>query len=237
MDSNQIDPSQLDQKFAYIQVTSVTPYFDQQELEKRQTEFEISHDINCFMFETPFTKDGRIRGNPEEQWKRRTILKTKHSFPYVTKRIEVIGRKIEEHSPIEVALDEMKLRVNEWEEVVLSRPTDVKKLQLRLQGSVCVPVNAGPLAYATAFLDPSRNGLLSEAKVEELKDIFHDFVKICASALQLNSKVIESDQHDVLNGISKKCAKICQPYSGNPYARKTIRANLPNETAKHYLAL
>jgi hypothetical protein len=26
------------------------------------------------MFETPFTKDGKAHGTPEDQWKRRTIL-------------------------------------------------------------------------------------------------------------------------------------------------------------------
>jgi hypothetical protein len=26
------------------------------------------------MFETPFTKDGKARGSPEDQWKRKTIL-------------------------------------------------------------------------------------------------------------------------------------------------------------------
>lgn len=76
MDSNPIDINQLDPKLVYIQVTSVTPYFDKKELETRQTEFEMTHDISHFMFETPFTKDGRIRGSPEEQWKRRTILKS-----------------------------------------------------------------------------------------------------------------------------------------------------------------
>lgn len=67
----------MDPKFAYIQVTHVTPYFEKSELEDRQTEFEQNHDINCFMYETPFTKDGKARGNPEEQWKRRTILTSK----------------------------------------------------------------------------------------------------------------------------------------------------------------
>lgn len=32
------------------------------------------------MFETPFTKDGKVRGNPEEQWKRRTILTSTFSI-------------------------------------------------------------------------------------------------------------------------------------------------------------
>lgn len=70
----QMEQTDLDQKYAYIQVTHVTPYFDKGELEDKATEFEQNHDINCFMFETPFTKEGKARGNPEEQWKRRTIL-------------------------------------------------------------------------------------------------------------------------------------------------------------------
>lgn len=72
MDQNELDP-----KLAYIQVTHVTPYFEKTDLEDRQTEFEQNHDIKCFMFETPFTKDGKARGNPEEQWKRRTIISSK----------------------------------------------------------------------------------------------------------------------------------------------------------------
>lgn len=76
-DSTPVIQSDLDQKFAYIQVTHLTPYFEKSDLEFRQTDFEQNHDINCFMYETPFTKDGKARGNPEEQWKRRTILTSK----------------------------------------------------------------------------------------------------------------------------------------------------------------
>lgn len=74
MDSVPVNVAELDSKIAYIQVTHVTPYFDKIELDTRQTEFEHNHNVSCFMFETPFTKDGRVRGNPEDQWKRRTIL-------------------------------------------------------------------------------------------------------------------------------------------------------------------
>lgn len=76
-----------------------------------------------------------------------------------------------ELTPIEVAIDEMQNRVVELEEVVLP-PIDVKKLQLRLQGSVAVQVNAGPLAYASAFLDPKEAIKFSAEKVEHLKDVF-----------------------------------------------------------------
>lgn len=77
MDSIPIDITELDPKIAYIQVTHVTPYFEKYELESRQTEFEQNHNVSCFMFETPFTKEGKARGIPEEQWKRRTILTSK----------------------------------------------------------------------------------------------------------------------------------------------------------------
>lgn len=49
------------------------------------------------------------------------------------KRLRVIHRVETDLSPIEVALDEMRQRVAELEEVIFTKPTDVKKLQLKLQ--------------------------------------------------------------------------------------------------------
>lgn len=229
-DSSPVNQSELDPKFAYIQLTHVTPYFEKIDLEERQTEFEQNHDINCFMFETPFTKDGKARGNPEEQWKRRTIITSnlhtnisltvsnffviaQYSFPYVKKRILVISKRTTELSPIEVAIDEMQTRVAELEDVVFSQPTDVKKLQLRLQGSVCVQVNAGPLAYASVFLDPTLSNMYPEDKVEELKDIYREFVRICYSALQINAKLITVDQQEYQEVLRQNYRKLCSSLS------------------------
>lgn len=60
-------------------MTHVTPYFIKDELDTRQSEFEQNHDIDTFMFETPFTKNGGgARCNlVEDQWKRRTVLTSK----------------------------------------------------------------------------------------------------------------------------------------------------------------
>lgn len=88
----------MDPKLAYLQITHIIPYFCKDELESRQNEFEVfmplliekniftkltfpihkqqNHDIDTFMFETPFTKNGTARGCVEEQWKRRTILRS-----------------------------------------------------------------------------------------------------------------------------------------------------------------
>ncbi|XP_046469333.1 dedicator of cytokinesis protein 9 isoform X6 [Neodiprion pinetum] len=213
MDSVPVNNSELDPKMAYIQVTHVIPYFEKLELEIRVTEFEQNHDVCCFMFETPFTREGKPRGNPEDQWKRRTILTTQYSFPYVKKRIAVCQKRVVELSPIEVALDEMRQRVAELEDVALIAPADAKKLQLRLQGSVCVTVNAGPLAYASAFLDPALSPQYPDDKVEDLKDVFREFVKICYTALQINSKLITSDQHEYQEVLRENYQKLCQNLS------------------------
>ncbi|XP_015124186.1 dedicator of cytokinesis protein 11 isoform X2 [Diachasma alloeum] len=213
MDSAPIDKTLLDTKVAYIQVTHVTPYFENKELETRVTEFQHNHDVSSFMFETPFTKEGKPHGNPEDQWKRRTILFTPYAFPYIKKRICIIDKKIIELTPIEVALDEMRQRVQELQDVTLILPTDIKKLQLRLQGSVCVTVNAGPLAYASAFLDPALSPQYPDDKVEQLRDVFRDFIKICYTALQINSKLITTDQQEYQRVLRDNYYKLCENMS------------------------
>ena len=54
------------------------------------------------------------------------------------KRLRVIHRETHDLSPIEVALDEMRLRVKDVAEVVKTQPTDLKKLQLRLQVMIII---------------------------------------------------------------------------------------------------
>ena len=74
---HQVNPQDLDPKFAYIQVTFVTPYFEEKENTDRNTDFERNNNIRRFMFETPFTKNGKAHGAVEEQYKRKTILTSK----------------------------------------------------------------------------------------------------------------------------------------------------------------
>ena len=49
--------------------------------------------VERFMFATPFTEDGRAHGDISEQFKRKTILTTTQSFPYVKTRLLVKERK------------------------------------------------------------------------------------------------------------------------------------------------
>uniref|UniRef100_A0A8C3UZ06 Dedicator of cytokinesis protein 9 n=1 Tax=Catharus ustulatus TaxID=91951 RepID=A0A8C3UZ06_CATUS len=171
-DSGKVNPKDLDSKYAYIQVTHVIPYFEEKELQERKTDFERTHNIRRFMFEMPFTQGGKRQGGVEEQCKRRTILTAIHCFPYVKKRIPVMYQHHTDLNPIEVAIDEMSKKVAELRQLCSSAEVDMIKLQLKLQGSVSVQVNAGPLAYARAFLDDTNTKRYPDNKVKLLKEVF-----------------------------------------------------------------
>lgn len=94
MFATQVNPKDLDSKYAYIQVTHVTPYLDDKELEDRKTDFEKSHNIRRFVFETPFTVSGKKQGGVEEQCKRRTVLTSTSSFLDFFRKLDQPGLEI-----------------------------------------------------------------------------------------------------------------------------------------------
>lgn len=57
-------------------------------------------------------------------------------------------------------------------------------------------VNAGPLAYAEAFLAPGKVEKQPADKVKKLKEVFIEFVHACKDALGLNAKLISTDQKE-----------------------------------------
>ncbi|MBN3294419.1 DOCK9 protein, partial [Polypterus senegalus] len=190
----QVNPKDLDSKYAYIQVTHVTPFLEEKELADRKTDFEKCHNIRRFVFEMPFTVSGKKQGGVEEQCKRRTVLTTTHCFPYVKKRIAVMYQHHTDLNPIEVAIDEMSKKVAELKQLCSSSDVDMIKLQLKLQGSVSVQVNAGPLAYARVFLSDSSTKRYADNKVKQLKEVFRQFVEACGQGLGVNERLIKEDQ-------------------------------------------
>lgn len=78
---------------AYIQITFVEPYFDEYEMKDRVTYFEKNFNLRRFMYTTPFTLEGRPRGELHEQHRRNTVLTTMHAFPYIKTRIRVIQKE------------------------------------------------------------------------------------------------------------------------------------------------
>ncbi|KAI1899017.1 hypothetical protein AGOR_G00078350 [Albula goreensis] len=135
-------------------------------------------------------------GGVEEQCKRRTILTTTHCFPYVKKRIAVMYQHHTDLNPIEVAIDEMSKKVVELRQLCSASEVDMIRLQLKLQGSISVQVNAGPLAYARAFLDDASIKKYPDNKVKQLKEVFRQFVDACGQGLNINERLIKEDQQE-----------------------------------------
>lgn len=63
------------------------------------------------------------------------------AFPYMKKRVEVVGEKHVELKPVDVAIDEMKARTAELTKLCSSQEVDMIQLQLKLQGCVSVQVH------------------------------------------------------------------------------------------------
>ncbi|CAG5929495.1 unnamed protein product [Menidia menidia] len=212
-DSSKVNSKELDSRFAYIQVTFVKPYFEEKEAPEKKTDFEKCHNINRFVFETPYTLLGKKHGGVEEQCKRRTVLITANTFPYVKKRVEVVGEKQVELKPVDVAIDEMKARTGELIKLCSNQEVDMIQLQLKLQGCVSVQVNAGPMAYARAFLDESKSNQSGVKKVKELKDIFRRFVEACSMALDINERLIKEDQFEYHEGLKSNFKEMVKELS------------------------
>ena len=68
----------VQRRLLFSQLTFVRPYFDEEELQARPTDFERENNIRRFVFETPFTLSGKAHGVLSEQHKRKTILTSKY---------------------------------------------------------------------------------------------------------------------------------------------------------------
>ncbi|NXG40960.1 DOCK8 protein, partial [Psilopogon haemacephalus] len=207
-DSAPVDKRKLDPNKAYIQITFVEPYFDEYEMKDRVTYFEKNFKLCRFMYTTPFTMDGRPRGELSEQYKRNTILTTMHAFPYIKTRINVIQKEEFILTPIEVAIEDMRKKTQELSAATNQEPPDAKMLQMVLQGSVGATVNQGPLEVAQVFLAE----IPSEPKLyrhhNKLRLCFKEFIMRCGEAVEKNKRLITADQREYQLELRKNYGKL-----------------------------
>ncbi|KAL2079535.1 hypothetical protein ACEWY4_025279 [Coilia grayii] len=207
-DSTPVDKNKLDPNKAYIQITYVEPYFDDYEMKDRLTNFEKNFNLRRFMYTTPFTKSGRPRGELNEQYKRKTILTTMHSFPYVKTRIHVIQKDEFDLTPIEVAIEDMQKKTRELAVATHREQPDAKMLQMVLQGSVGATVNQGPLEVAQVFL----NEIPADPKLfrhhNKLRLCFKEFIMRCGEAVEKNKHLITPDQKEYQMELKKNYNKL-----------------------------
>ncbi|XP_071486500.1 dedicator of cytokinesis protein 7-like [Diadema antillarum] len=192
-DSNTVDKSKLDPLKAYIQVTYVEPYFDYYEILQRPTLFSRNYNLKRFMFATPFTKDGRAHGELKDQCKRKTILTTSHSFPYIKTRVSIVHKEEIVLSPVEVAIEDIQKKTKELELATNQEPADPKMLQMVLQGCIGTTVNQGPMEVAQVFLDAEKT---LDKHHNTLRLCLKDLQKKCGDALRRNRGLIGQDQRE-----------------------------------------
>lgn len=200
-DSKQVELSKLDPDKAYIQITYAEPYFDNYELRDRVTAYERNHNISRFIFSTPFTLDGAPHGDLAEQYKRKTILTTVNHFPYIKTRIQVAHQKQVVLTPIEVAIEDIQMKVAKLDAAIKSH--DPKMLQMELQGSIGTTVNQGPVEIARVFLKELFEGKVPSKHENKLRLCFKDLLKKSGDALKRNRQFIKKDQEAYQNQLEK----------------------------------
>ncbi|KII69777.1 Dedicator of cytokinesis protein 10 [Thelohanellus kitauei] len=196
-ESTKLRWKELDHESNYIQINAVKPnYMDKTQDSKSQ--FLSHHNIGSFIMETPFSLTGKAHGQVTDQCKRITVFTTAQTFPSIKKRILILKKEVSELSPIEVAIEEMSAQVHGLKMLIDSEKIDKVQLELKLQGSISTTVNAGPLAYAEAFLKTEVRSKFEKNLIAKLISIFKQFLDACEKALEIYAINISDVQIPVL---------------------------------------
>eukprot|EP00250_Pteridium_aquilinum_P019527 c24469_g1_i1 orf=329-5872(-) len=225
-DSRHVNADDLQPGVCYLQITSVDPVMEDEDLESRKERLasHLSASIRArvfdhFLFDTPFTKNGKTQGGLEDQWKRRTVLETEGSFPALVNRLLVVKSQSREFSPIENAIGMIETRTaalrNELEEPRSSDGDQLPRLQSLqriLQGSVAVQVNSGVLGVCTAFLSGEPATRLRSQELQQLIAALLEFMAVCKRAIRVHSRLIGEEDQDfhsqLVNGFQSLTAEL-----------------------------
>eukprot|EP00009_Paramoeba_aestuarina_P004974 CAMPEP_0201516646 /NCGR_PEP_ID=MMETSP0161_2-20130828/7930_1 /ASSEMBLY_ACC=CAM_ASM_000251 /TAXON_ID=180227 /ORGANISM="Neoparamoeba aestuarina, Strain SoJaBio B1-5/56/2" /LENGTH=517 /DNA_ID=CAMNT_0047913863 /DNA_START=440 /DNA_END=1993 /DNA_ORIENTATION=+ len=203
---------ELDPEKVYFQLASVLPYFTPEELLQRPSPFERATNLQKFIFETPYSADPEVKlskAGTKELGKIKTILTTEHPFPFVLKRVKIVTKEDQKLTPIETNIEIMKDRIQKLNLECDAEIPNAKTLQIVLQGSVLLQVNAGPTEICRVFC-----GQDSENEDPGLrtfmKKLFREFLDGCARALEVNSAIIGRDQLEFHQELMKGFERVKQ---------------------------
>ncbi|XP_077235939.1 guanyl-nucleotide exchange factors;GTPase binding;GTP binding protein [Tasmannia lanceolata] len=225
-DSRQVHAEELQPGVCYLQITAVDPVMEDEDLSSRiERTFSLSTGgirarvFDRFLFDTPFTKNGKTQGGLEDQWKRRTVLQTEGSFPALVNRLLVVKSESLEFSPVENAIGMIETRTaalrNELEEPRSSEGDQLPRLQSLqriLQGSVAVQVNSGVLSVCTAFLSGEPANRLRSQELQQLIAALLEFMAVCKRAIRVHFRLIGEEDQDfhtqLVNGFQSLTAEL-----------------------------
>ncbi|XP_010921287.2 guanine nucleotide exchange factor SPIKE 1 isoform X2 [Elaeis guineensis] len=225
-DSRQVNAEELQPGVCYLQITAVDPVMEDEDLgSRRERIFSLSTGtirarvFDRFLFDTPFTKNGKTQGGLEDQWKRRTVLQTEGSFPALINRLLVFKSESLEFSPVENAIGMIETRTaalrTELEEPRSSEGDQLPRLQSLqriLQGSVAVQVNSGVLSVCTAFLSGEPANRLRSQELQQLIAALLEFMAVCKRAIRVHFRLIGEEDQDfhtqLVNGFQSLTAEL-----------------------------
>ncbi|KAJ0779533.1 putative dedicator of cytokinesis, DHR-1 domain, DHR-2 domain, C2 domain superfamily [Helianthus annuus] len=225
-DSRQVKADELQPGVCYLQITAVDPVLEDEDLgSRRERIFSLSTGsvrarvFDRFLFDTPFTKNGKTQGGLEDQWKRRTVVQTEGSFPALVNRLLVTKSESLEFSPVENAIGMIETRTaalrNELEEPRSSDGDQLPRLQSLqriLQGSVAVQVNSGVLSVCTAFLSGEPATRLRSQELQQLIAALLEFMAVCKRAIRVHFRLIGDEDQDfhtqLVNGFQSLTAEL-----------------------------
>ncbi|XP_078437571.1 guanyl-nucleotide exchange factor [Wolffia australiana] len=226
-DSRQVKAEELQAGVCYLQITAVDPVMEGEDLgSRRERGFAAAGGgggqarvLERFLFDTPFTKNGKTQGGLEDQWRRRTVLRTEGSFPALVNRLRVTESESLEFSPVENAIGMIETRTaalrGELEEPRSSEADQLPRLQSLqriLQGSVAVQVNSGVLSVCTAFLSGEPATRLRSQELQQLIAALLEFMAVCKRALRVHFRLIGEEDQDfhtqLVNGFQSLTAEL-----------------------------
>lgn len=225
-DSRQVKADELQPGVCHLQITAADPIMEDEDLgSRRERIFSLlpgsmrARVFDHFLFDTPFTKNGKTQGGLEDQWKRRTVLQTEGSFPALVNRLLVVKSESLEFSPVENAIGMIETRTgalrNELEEPRSSEGDQLPRLQSLqriLQGSVAVQVNSGVLSVCTAFLSGEPATRLRSQELQQLIAALLEFMAVCKRAIRVHFRLIGEEDQDfhtqLVNGFQSLTAEL-----------------------------
>lgn len=173
----------------YLQVISVDGY-KRADVTETLTTFEKKNHVHEFFIETPWNPDGGpISEDVDKQWKLRTIFECGRYLPGIYLRLPVLSQRTEPVTPLESSIDLIASRIVAIKKELGLQPPNTKTLQMVLQGSIMLQVNAGPLAICRVFLGNADK--FDRRRIMYLKALMTEFLLKCRFALVFNKNLIK----------------------------------------------
>lgn len=189
---------------AAIVIMSVKPLPMVSGSEQASDQVAALNQAQVFQHAVPFTRDGGTHARSiAQQWKRVTLFEVANPFPTLVYRQKIIRKTVLTLEPIEVALDDVKIR-NESMRVELNRDkrdgADTQNLMRIIQGSVMPQVNGGVLEVAKVFLpeedhedDYGGPSKLNTQTKQDLQMSIMSFLQLSRQLLEKASKILIID--------------------------------------------